>query len=193
MPKAKRTKSVKYKGDLGKISYLDLSHLFDASQKAKTDAVAKLEYESQIAAAVAKRTDEVMLLLFDHYDIVRTDPDRWEQLANDLAETHVPAAQFTNKKSRGPGAEKVWKPQASAELCATVCEARRKIAKEKSVKFGKVRLIDAIRRVIRDFPDKWTARGGGKISAGTLQNRYNEAKRIAGPFQIMMASPYTGK
>jgi hypothetical protein len=54
------------------------------------------------------RMDEMwrrLFLLFDHFEIDRTDPHRWGRLAICLAQKHVPGFQDAKPK---PGREKEW-------------------------------------------------------------------------------------
>src|SRR5437899_423814 len=106
----KRNKQKKYPGELGKETFWDTTEWLQIAERAKGGHVAKLEYDARLVAAAEQRLDEVIAMLFQHYNIGPDEEDRWEELAKCLAEDHVPAAKLVPNKPRGPGASKKWVP-----------------------------------------------------------------------------------
>jgi hypothetical protein len=140
-----------------------------------------MQVDAQIVANEMYRLREIegyMLDVLEKHGISRDDPNRWLLLAFQLA-------QDSGAFARGRGARKKWTDDRYARLIAGIFVCQNDIAKEKRCAWESVKVIDAIRRLIKDNPSMWVTRKGGKVTPHSLQNRYNEACRHPGANKLL--------
>ena len=175
-----------YKGQLRQPTFFDLTQGAKLLTRTEKDKIADLELETRLRTERDRLWTEVAQLLFAEYGIKSDDDQRYEKLARAMAFAHVPAMQFIYQPHKGRGAPKKWHRATAYDLWVAVHKARREIAQEKKLQFKDVHVIDCIRRVIKRYPNRWTARGGGKISDATLHKRYNEASKKGVILNVLM-------
>ena len=121
-------------------------------------------------AAISKRAEEKMRLLFEHHKIDPSDEQSWKKLAISLAFAHVPGLQIANRPKRGP--KPTWKTGLDDELVRTIQDVKSQTG---------MRTQDAIRKLQKDKPGTW-----GRHTVENLSARYWEAKHHQKPFRKLV-------
>src|SRR5262249_20744727 len=78
-------------------------------------------------AAISKRAEEKVRLLFEHYKIDPSDEQSWQKLAKRLALAHVPGLQVANRPKRGR--KSTWKTGLGDELVRAVDDVKSRTGK----------------------------------------------------------------
>jgi hypothetical protein len=108
-------------------------------------------------------------LLLDHYEIDRSDKDKWRKLGWSLACEFVPGLRVNEPPSRHRGRPKIWQGEKGISLVLLVDQIRAE---------RKRGTADAIRTMIQRYPKEW---GAFKRKEEILAVRYAEVKRWLEP------------
>src|SRR5262249_21173243 len=109
-------------------------------------------------AAISKRAEEKVRLLFEHYKIDPSDEQSWQKLAKRLAFAHVPGLQLANRPK--PGRKSTWKTGLGDELVRAVDDVKSRTGK-------------GTKEAIAELPKepRWK-----KYTAQNLEARYRETR-----------------
>ena len=130
--------------------------------------------------AIHREMEDLLLPIFDDYNIPRDHPKRWLQLCYWLAQE---CGRLGLRPAKAPIK---FDDYAYALLICRIAKARSEIAAERGCTDKGVSDIDACRRIMREHPDWYQTKKGGRVSAETLAKRYHAAP----PSTWMMADDW---
>jgi hypothetical protein len=150
---ARKRRAPNYTGALAQPIYLEDHYKF-------TGGLGQPIRELDIAA-MRKRADENMRLLFEHYKIDPSDEQSWRKLAMRLVAAHVPGLQIANRPK--PGRKPTWTTGRGDELVRAVEDVQSRT--------GKCTEEEAIAELRKEPGGKWKT-----FTPQNLGARYREAR-----------------
>jgi hypothetical protein len=119
--------------------------------------------------AMHRECEDLLLPILDDYNIPRADPNRWLNLCWWLAHE---CGRLGVRPAKAPIK---FDDYAYAMLIYRIAKARSEIAAELGCTDEYVFTIDACRRIVREHPEWYETKKGGRVSAETLARRLREA------------------
>ena len=119
--------------------------------------------------AIRREFEDLLLPILDDYNIPRADPNRWLNLCWWLAQE---CGRLGVRPAKAPIK---FDDYAYATLIYRIAMARSEIAAELGCTDEDVSTIDACRRIVREHPEWYGTKKGGRVTAETLARRLREA------------------
>jgi hypothetical protein len=120
--------------------------------------------------AIRREREDLLLPILDDYNIPRADPNRWLDLCWWLAQE---CGRLGVRPAKAPIK---FDDYAYATLIYRIAKARSEIAAELGCTNDEdVSTIDACRRIVREHPEWYGTKKGGRVTAETLARRRREA------------------